>query len=154
MNKKKCCCPPPPPKGHIAPRIGMVARMERVNFNKAVADERLFAGQHKIIMFLKIQGSATIGQIAEETGTAPSTVSVSIKRMEKAGFVKKRESKTDGRRIEIYLTEKGNAVPENIRQKMDAEEEMLTNGLTDEEIATLSDLLDKIIENFIKEESE
>lgn len=37
---------------------------------------------------------------------------------------------------------------------MDAEEEMLTNGLTDEEIATLSDLLDKIIENFIKEESE
>ena len=154
MNKKKCCCPSPPPKGHIAPRIGMVARMERANFNKAVADEGLFAGQHKIIMFLKIQGSATIGQIAEETGTAPSTVSVSIKRMEKAGFVKKRESKTHGRRIEIYLTEKGNAVPENIRQKMDAEEEMLTNGLTDEEIATLSDLLDKIIENFIKEESE
>ena len=65
-----------------------------------------------------------------------------------------RFSKTDRRRIEIYLTEKGNAVPENIRQKMDAEEEMLTNGLTDEEIATLSDLLDKIIENFIKEESE
>ena len=37
---------------------------------------------------------------------------------------------------------------------MDEEVEMLTNGLTDEEIATLSDLLDKIIETFIKEESE
>ena len=154
MNKNKCCCPPPPPKGHIAPRIGMVARMERVNFNKAVADEGLFAGQHKIIMFLKLQGSATIGQIADETGTAPSTVSVSIKRMEKAGFVKRRTSKTDGRITEIYLTEKGNAVPDNIRRKMDAEEKMLTNGLSKEEINTLSDLLDKIIENFIKEESE
>lgn len=69
--------------------------MERVNFNKAVADEGLFAGQHKIIMFLKIQGSATIGQIAEETGTAPSTVSVSIKRMEKAGFVKEKAKQTE-----------------------------------------------------------
>ena len=117
--------------------------MERVNFNKAVADEGLFAGQHKII-----------GQIADETGTAPSTVSVSIKRMEKAGFVKRRTSKTDGRITEIYLTEKGNAVPDNIRRKMDAEEKILTNGLSKEEINTLSDLLDKIIENFIKEESE
>ena len=52
------------------------------------------------------------------------------------------------------MTEKGNAVPDNIRRKMDAEEKMLTNGLSKEEINTLSDLLDKIIENFIKEESE
>ncbi len=152
MEKKNCCRPSPPPKGHIAPRIGFVARMERINFNKAVSEEGLFAGQHKIIMFIKMQGSATIGQIAEETGTAPSTVSVSIKRMEKAGFVKRKPSKADGRITEIHLTEKGNAIPDNIRRKMDAEEKMLTNGLSKEEIDTLSDLLDKVIENFNKKE--
>lgn len=153
MNKKRECCPPPPPKGDIAPRIGYVARMERINFNKAVSEEGLFAGQHKIIMFLKMQGSATIGQISEETGTAPSTVSVSIKRMEKAGFVKRRRSKKDGRITEICLTEKGNAVPENVRRKMDAEEKMLTKGFTQDEIYILSDLLDKVIENFKNEEA-
>ncbi len=153
MDKKKCNCPPTPPKGHIAPRIGWVARMERINFNKAVSEEGLFAGQHKIIMFIKMKGSATIGQIAEETGTAPSTVSVSIKRMEKAGFVKRKPSKTDGRITEIYLTEKGNAIPDNIRRKMNEEEQMLTYGLTQSEIDTLSDLLDKVIDNFKKKEA-
>ena len=105
----------------------MVARLERINFNRAVAEEGLFSGQHKIIMFLKLQGSATIGEIAKETGTKPSTISVSVKRMEKAGFVKRRQSKADGRITEILLTPKGQAVPENIHHKMEAEEKMLTN---------------------------
>ena len=154
MDNKRIPCPPPPPKGQIAPRVGMVARLERINFNRAVAEEGLFAGQHKIIMFLKFQGSATIGEIAKETGTKPSTVSVSVKRMEKAGFVKRRQSKADGRITEILLTAKGQAVPENIHHKMEAEEKMLTNGLTEDEINILSDLLDKIIENFNAKEGE
>ena len=154
MDNKRLPCPPPPPKGQIAPRVGMVARLERINFNRAVAEEGLFAGQHKIIMFLKYQGSATIGEIAKETGTKPSTVSVSVKRMEKAGFVKRRQSKADGRITEILLTPKGQAVPENIHHKMEAEEKMLTNGLTEGEINILSDLLDKIIENFNAKEGE
>lgn len=154
MDNKRLPCPPPPPKGQIAPRVGMVARLERINFNRAVAEEGLFAGQHKIIMFLKFQGSATIGEIAKETGTKPSTVSVSVKRMEKAGFVKRRQSKADGRITEILLTPKGQAVPENIHHKMEAEEKMLTNGLTEDEINILSDLLDKIIENFNAKEGE
>lgn len=154
MDNKRIPCPPPPPKGQIAPRVGMVARLERINFNRAVAEEGLFAGQHKIIMFLKFQGSATIGEIAKETGTKPSTISVSVKRMEKAGFVKRRQSKADGRITEILLTAKGQAVPENIHHKMEAEEKMLTNGLTEDEINILSDLLDKIIENFNAKEGE
>ena len=154
MDNKRLPCPPPPPKGQIAPRVGMVARLERINFNRAVAEEGLFAGQHKIIMFLKFQGSATIGEIAKETGTKPSTISVSVKRMEKAGFVKRRQSKADGRITEILLTAKGQAVPENIHHKMEAEEKMLTNGLTEDEINILSDLLDKIIENFNTKEGE
>lgn len=154
MDNKRLPCPPPPPKGQIAPRVGMVARLERINFNRAVAEEGLFAGQHKIIMFLKFQGSATIGEIAKETGTKPSTISVSVKRMEKAGFVKRRQSKADGRITEILLTAKGQAVPENIHHKMEAEEKMLTNGLTEDEINILSDLLDKIIENFNAKEGE
>ena len=132
----------------------MVARLERINFNRAVAEEGLFAGQHKIIMFLKFQGSATIGEIAKETGTKPSTISVSVKRMEKAGFVKRRQSKADGRITKILLTAKGQAVPENIHHKMEAEEKMLTNGLTEDEINILSDLLDKIIKNFNAKEGE
>lgn len=149
-NKKHF--PPAPPRGNIAPRIGMIARMEKRAFNKAVAEEGLFSGQHRIIMILKKDGSSTIGKIAQETGTTPATVSVSIKRMEKAGYVAKRASKEDARKIEIYLTKKGEKAPEHIRLKMEAEEEMLTQGFNDDEKLILSDMLDRIIDNFMKKE--
>ena len=41
-----------------------------------------------------------------------------------------------------------------VYQDMEAEEKMLTNGLTEDEINILSDLLDKIIENFNAKEGE
>ena len=82
-NEKRCL--PAPARGNIGPRIALLGRLEKSNFNRAVAAEGLFSGQHRIIMMLKREKSATISEIAEETGTAPSTVSVSIKRME-SGF--------------------------------------------------------------------
>lgn len=154
MNIKQCkkCCPPPPQRGLIAPRIGMASRIVRSEFNQAVADEGLFAGQHQIIMILKHKKQATVSEIAEEIGVATSTVSVSIKRMEKAGFVAKKPSETDGRISVVYLTEKGEAAPEHIKTKLDAQETELTKNLSDEETLILSDLLDKIIENLFEKE--
>lgn len=149
-NKK--LCPPPPARGNIGPRIGMIARLERCNFNKAVSEEGLFSGQHRIVIILKRDGSSTIGKIAEETATTPATISVSIKRMEKAGFVAKRQSKDDARITEIYLTKKGEKAPDHIREKMEAEEKMLTKGFSDDEILILSDMLDKIINNYLEKE--
>lgn len=130
----------------------MIARLEKCAFNKAVSEEGLFSGQHRIIMLLKENESLTIGKIAEETGTAPATVSVSIKRMEKAGYVARRVSESDARKTEIFLTEKGEKAPEHIRAKMEAEEEMLTNGFNDDEKLVLSDMLDRIIDNFMQKE--
>lgn len=153
MNKKKELPPlQTPPRGNIGPRIGMIARLEKCAFNKAVAEEGLFSGQHRIIMILKHNGCATIGDIAKQTGTAPSTVSVSIKRMEKAGFVARQTNKDDARKTEIYLTKKGEKAPEHIRAKMESEEEMITKGFNEQEKLVLSDMLDKIIDNFLQKE--
>lgn len=152
MLQKQCKNHTKPERGFIAPRVGFIARMERISFNEAVSEEGLFAGQHQIIMVLKTKGNMTISQLAKELNIAPSTVSVSIKRLEKAGFVTKKVNKSDARITEIHLTKKGEAAPEHIKQKMESEENMLTAGLSQEEKYLLSDLLDKIIENFIEKE--
>lgn len=151
-DKKELLPPPVPPRGDIGPRIGMVARLQKCAFNKAVAEEGLFSGQHRIIMILKRDGYATIGDIAKETGTTASTVSVSIKRMEKAGFVARRCNKEDARISEIYLTKKGEKAPEHIKAKMESEEEMITKGFNEQEKLILSDMIDRIIDNFMKKE--
>ena len=148
-NKKPL--PPPPPRGSIGARIGFISRKSKNYFNQVVSEEGLFAGQHHIIMMLERVGCATVSQIAEEMRTTSATASVSIKRLEKAGFVEKRSSDSDARITKIYLTDKALAVTQRIKAKMDEAEESLTQGLTQEEKYQLSDLLDKVVNNIISQ---
>lgn len=143
--------PPPPPRGSIGARIGFISRKSKNYFNQVVSEEGLFAGQHHIIMMLERVGCATVSQIAEEMRTTSATASVSIKRLEKAGFVEKRSSDSDARITKIYLTDKALAVTQRIKAKMDEAEESLTQGLTQEEKYLLSDLLDKVVNNIISQ---
>lgn len=143
--------PPPPPRGSIGARIGFISRKSKNYFNQVVSEEGLFAGQHHIIMMLERVGCATVSQIAEEMRTTSATASVSIKRLEKAGFVEKRSSDSDARITKIYLTDKALAVTQRIKAKMDEAEESLTQGLTQEEKYQLSDLLDKVVNNIISQ---
>ena len=142
---------PPPPRGNIGARIGFISRKSKNYFNQVVSEEGLFAGQHHIIMMLERVGCATVSQIAEEMRTTSATASVSIKRLEKAGFVEKRSSESDARITKIYLTDKALAVTQRIKAKMDEAEESLTQGLTQEEKYLLSDLLDKVVNNIISQ---
>ena len=143
--------PPPPPRGNIGARIGFISRKSKNYFNQVVSEEGLFAGQHHIIMMLERVGCATVSQIAEEMRTTSATASVSIKRLEKAGFVEKRSNESDARITKIYLTDKALAVTQRIKAKMDEAEESLTQGLTQEEKYLLSDLLDKVVNNIISQ---
>ncbi len=142
-----------PPKGLIGPRIHRASQLLRNRFNAVVNSEGLFSGQHHIIILLKHSNGLTLSEVAKELGVTPATASVSVKRMEKAGFIKKLPDENDARTVRLYLTDKGEAVTENIKEKMDAQESRITNGLTAEERATLSALLDRVIENMEMEEN-
>ena len=143
--------PPPLPRENIGARIGFISRKSKNYFNQVVSEEGLFAGQHHIIMMLERVGCATVSQIAEEMRTTSATASVSIKRLEKAGFVEKLPDESDARITKIYLTDKALAVTQRIKSKMDEAEESLTQGLTQEEKYQLSDLLDKVVDNIISQ---
>jgi DNA-binding MarR family transcriptional regulator len=137
----------PPPSGMIGPRVNRIARVLRHRFNEVANEVGLFSGQQHIILLLKENEGITVSQVAEYLGITPATASVSVKRMEKAGFVYKCADEKDARITKLYLTEKGKSVPERIKEKMDAQEKFVTEGFTEEEISQLSDLLDRVINN-------
>lgn len=144
--------PSPPPRGMIGPRVNCLSRMIRIKFNEVLNDEGLFSGQQHIIMLLFHEDGQTVGQIAKRLGVAPATASVSIKRMEKSGFIKRKADEKDARTVKIFLTEKGRAIMENIHNKMNEQEKRITDGLDEEEVNQLSDILDKVIKNIIEQE--
>lgn len=146
--------PKPPERGIIGPRINRASKMIRRKFNEAVSEEGLFSGQQHIILLLKNNEGLTVGQIAEAIGVATATASVSVKRMEKAGFITRGFDESDARITKLYLTEKGYRATEHIKIKMDALEKVMTRGLTQEEILTLSDLIDKITLNLNEQDGD
>lgn len=142
-----------PPEGLIGPRVNFLSKRIRNAFNKAASDEGLFSGQQNLVLFLVMNEGATMSELSAELNVSPATVSVSVKRMEKSGFVIKKPDEKDARVTRIYPTEKAKKAPENIRRKMDLLEEKLKKGMTQEEVNTLSDLLEKAIKNMLEEEN-
>jgi DNA-binding MarR family transcriptional regulator len=131
----------------VGPRADHLSRLLRLKFNEAANAEGLFSGQHHIILLLKEESGLTISQLSERLGVAPATVSVSVKRMEKAGFVIRKPDEKDARIVRLYLTAKGNEIPERIREKMDAQESTITKGFTEEEKLQFCNYLDLAIKN-------
>lgn len=140
----------PPPEGMIGPRVTMLSKLLRQAFNEAAAEQGLFSGQHHIIFYLVENEGMTVSGLAKKLDVSPATVSVSVKRMEKSGFIVKKPDKTDARITRLYPTDKARVAPENIKKHMDSLEKILSQGMTEEESKKFSSLLETAIQNMIK----
>lgn len=138
------------PEGVVGPRIMHLHKLIRQVFNEAVSEEGLFSGQQDILFALIENEGITLGALAKKIDVSVASASVSVKRMEKNGFIKKRCDKNDARIIRLYPTEKAKTAPENIKIKMDNLENTINKGMSKDEILTLSHLLQTAIDNINK----
>lgn len=134
----------------IGPRAMFLSRLLKKSFNEAVAQQGLFSGQEEILFSIVNEGGITLSQLAAKTSVSAATISVSVKRMEKNGFIEKKPDSLDARIIRLYPTEKARLAPERIKEHMDALEDTMSKGMTSEQREQLSDLLDMAIDNFMK----
>lgn len=140
----------PPPKGTIGPRVMYLSKLVRQTANKTAAQQGLFSGQQDIVMHLIKNEGMTVSELANKLEVSTATASISVKRMEKAGFIAKKPDKTDARIVRLYPTEKAKAAPEAIRKKLDGLETILKKNMTQEQVLELSALLDTAIDNLLE----
>lgn len=145
MKHKEHCKPLPPDV--IGPRIMFLSKLIRREFNKAAAQQGLFSGQQDIVREIVDNEGITIGELANRLGVSSATASVSVKRMEKAGFIIKKEDERDTRIIRLYPTEKAKEAPEKIQNHMEDLEKRLTDNMTEPEVQELYRLLDIAVKN-------
>lgn len=139
--------PGPPPEGMIGPRVTHLSKLLRCAFNEALAEQGLFSGQQEIVFYLIENRGITASELSKRLGVSPASVSVSVKRMEKAGFITKSCDDSDARIVRLYPTEKACAAPENIKKYMDSFESILSAGMSGDEVMQLCSLLQKAIGN-------
>lgn len=83
-------------------------------------------------------------ELTELLGVGPTTTSSVIARLAKRGLIKRKRSKTDGRAASLVLSDDGSALAETLHQQDIKNMEFFLSALSDEEQATLLDLLGKV----------
>lgn len=86
-------------------------------------------------------------EIAEKLNIKPPTVAVSIKRLEKAGYVERNQDENNQRISRIYITDAGTQVMELGKKIIGEEEQMLLQDFTPEERALIREYLQRIKKN-------
>lgn len=139
----------PPPKDRLGPRIMCLSKLMRQTFNEAVAEQGLFSGQEDIILTLVINEGLTLSELSKILDVSNATTSVSVKRMEKSGFIIKKPDKNDARITRLYPTEKAKATTDKIKSHMDEMEKRIKANMTETEAEQLSVFLDSAIQNLL-----
>lgn len=85
--------------------------------------------------------------IEREFTITRSTVTGILKLMEKNGLIYRISVQEDARLKKLILTEKGEDMFQSVRNHIDETERMLSKGLSEEEVNTLFELLEKIKKN-------
>jgi len=114
----------------------------------------VYQAQHRLLMEISHQPNASQAEIARSMDISPATIAVSLKKLEKGGYIQRVMDETDNRFNQITITEKGNRVVEQSKQIFETTEGKVLEGFTEEEKTMLSILLQKLNTNLGKMEDE
>lgn len=113
-------------------------------FHDIVRKRGLSVGEWRV-MFTLQDGPRTVGEMAARTLMQQPTLTKLLDRMEAAGTVTRQVDPTDGRRVQITLTEAGQAHNQALMPLAKQHEAALLSGYTAAEAAMLKSALNKLI---------
>jgi DNA-binding MarR family transcriptional regulator len=144
-------CPGPVlPSGANGPlnqAIVRVAKLHHLLARQLLRHTGLHPGQEVVMMHLWEHGAARQVDLIRVAGSDAATMTRMVRRLERAGFVRRRPSPTDRRAVIIEATPASQALRGEIEGLWPRLEQLTTGGFTQEEYASILELLDRLAEN-------
>ncbi len=122
-------------------------RYHRCNHQKAVGRLGLHYGQPLMLMILLDEQPLYQKELAHRMNVSPASVTVSVKRMEKSGWITKVVNQDDMRYTAICLTEKGEELARICRDEMERVDAEKYVGFSAEEMEQLADFYRRMGQN-------
>lgn len=104
-----------------------------------------------IIINLARQDGVTQLDLVNKTHMKPPTVSLTLKRLESDGYVRRQQDLEDNRAVRVFLTEKGRNLLNNSFERLQAAEQVLMRGISPAEKEILITILTKMRDNMLDE---
>ncbi|EKF48605.1 MarR family transcriptional regulator [Thermosipho africanus H17ap60334] len=128
----------------------LFSEIERLKFQilKSEMDKyKIHPGQIPIFFIVRKNPGISQKDLAKKVMLSTSTVAIMLRRMEKAGFVKRIQDESDRRFYHIYLTDKALKIVDKIFKRLKEFERQSFENFTNEEMEVLEKLLKKILLN-------
>ncbi len=132
-------------------------RYRRLNTARRTAKDTLLAeyglknlGQPMLLAVLRQKPDGIADsqrELAEQLHVTPATVTVSLRSMERDGYVTKIVDNSDMRRKRIALTDKGREVLDKLDEVYERISLAMFNGFSDDEREQISDYFKRMIDN-------
>jgi DNA-binding MarR family transcriptional regulator len=101
----------------------------------------LHTGQEVLLLELAAKGPRSQSQLAVSSGCEPPTITGSVRKLEAAGLVVRRPSRTDGRVTIVELSNQGQALMPALKKAWQRLAEQTITGLTSTSLHQLTDVL-------------
>ena len=128
-------------------RFGRLIRMYYSRIQSQLAEVGLYRGQPPILMLLYKNDGMSQQEMARAVNLSPATMTVTLKRMEKAGLVLREMDEHDQRILRVHLSEKGREMCETGESRIGVVTAELLEGFTLEEQQQLNEYLGRIARN-------
>jgi DNA-binding MarR family transcriptional regulator len=136
--------PTPERLGHL---LNKVCGLRHQRMHELLDDLGLYRGQPSMLGALWVEDGMTHSELAEQLNKSPATITKTVKRMEKAGFVARRHDPRDERLSRVYLTDAGRDIQSAVEDVWRAFEEQAFAGFSPEELAALRGALWRVCQN-------
>lgn len=123
--------------------IGKVNHKSAIYGFELLKEKNIHPRQMPLIIHLSKKEGCTQKELADMMQIKPSTLNVMIGRMEKNGYIEKKQDEKDSRKSRIYFTEKGKNISDECYQRFLRIQKTLQEYFTKEEQEELERLLNK-----------
>ena len=127
--------------------IGAAVRAVRARLDRSLQDAGLRLGQYQLLRLLWEQDGMTPRELAERLDVEMPTVTRTVQRLLRDGFVRREAHPDDARSVRIYLTSRGLEQREGTSRILARETEHALSGFTQSEREHLVALMERITEN-------
>jgi DNA-binding MarR family transcriptional regulator len=134
--------------GHI---LSMVCRTYRARAGSILESIGLYKGQEMILYSLRTQEGMAQSELAGCMHVKAATITNTLKRLERAGLIERRQDSSDQRISRVYLTPAGQAIVDQMDQIWLELEEIGFGCLDHHERELLRHLLFKVYSHLTKE---
>ena len=128
--------------------VNGLARTFQGEMRKVCEENGVPVGYRSLLFHLAHNDGCSQRELAAKAGLQPSTVSITLDKMERDGYIYREKSNEDLRQIKLHLTEKGMTIDRLNRERIEVLEKRFSDTVTPEERQQLIGLLEKVMDGY------